>query len=64
MFRTSTRKIIALAFSAAFIIFTAYCIISNKQIPNSFSIITGSIVSYYFGKSTALDTPGKNAVGG
>lgn len=47
------RKIIALAFSALFIYMAASGKIQSDQ---SLTVIL-MVISYYFGKSTALDTP-------
>ncbi len=54
-----TRKIIALAMSAAYILFTAYGLISGKSVPDTFIAIVGPIIGYYFGKSTALESTKK-----
>lgn len=55
-----TRKTIALAMSAAYIIFTGYCIVTGKSIPQEFVAIVGPVIGYYFGKSTALEIPQNN----
>lgn len=54
-----TRKTIALAMSAAYILFTAYALITGKNVPETFVAVVGPIIGYYFGKSTALDMPKK-----
>lgn len=53
----STRKIMALGFSGAYILLSVVCIVFNKQIPTEFVAIVSTVVGYYFGKSTALDVP-------
>jgi hypothetical protein len=59
MSKQSTRKIIALAMSASYILFTAYAMITGKAVPTEFVGIVGPVIGYYFGKSTALDMPKK-----
>lgn len=59
MIKIQTRKIIALAVTTAYIIMTAYCLVTNKSVPETFTCTTGIIIGYYFGKSTALDSPAK-----
>jgi hypothetical protein len=54
-----TRKTIALSISAAYILFSGYCIITGSSLPDTFVAIVGLIIGYYFGKSTALDIPKK-----
>lgn len=51
------RKLIALSFAALFIYLAATMIIAPEQ---SLTIIL-MVISYYFGKSTALDQPVKGA---
>jgi hydrogenase/urease accessory protein HupE len=46
--------------SAAYIIFTGYCIVTGKSIPQEFVAIVGPVIGYYFGKSTALEMPQNN----
>ncbi|OCZ54299.1 hypothetical protein [Dehalobacter sp. TeCB1] len=52
-----TRKTIALAMTAAYILFTGYCLVTGKNIPVEFTAIVGPVIGYYFGKSTALEMP-------
>ena len=58
MDKIKTRKTIALAMSAAYILFTAYSMVTSKQVPVEFVGIVGPVIGYYFGKSTALEQPG------
>lgn len=51
-----TRKTIALAMSAAYILFTAYALLTGKSVPDTYIAIVGLIIGYYFGKSTALES--------
>ena len=55
--KLQVRKIIALGFGAAYIVFTAFSLWVGKPVPETFTGIVISVISYYFGKSTALDTP-------
>lgn len=55
--KLSTRKIMALGFSMAYIVFVGFCIWTEKAVPSEFVAIVSTVVGYYFGKSTALDTP-------
>lgn len=55
--RIETRKTIALALMAAYILLTGYCVISGKVVPTEFVATVGTVVGYYFGKSTALEMP-------
>jgi hypothetical protein len=59
MNKIQTRKTIALAMSAAYILFTAYAMVTGKPVPVEFVGIVGPVIGYYFGKSTALDQPKK-----
>lgn len=52
-----TRKTIALAMAGAYILFTAYAMITSKVVPVEFVAVVGPIIGYYFGKSTALEMP-------
>ena len=52
-----TRKTIALAMSAAYIVLTAFGMMTGKEVPVQFVAIAGGVIGYYFGKSTALETP-------
>lgn len=52
-----TRKTIALAMAGAYILFTAYGMVTGKAVPVEFVSIVGPIIGYYFGKSTALEQP-------
>lgn len=56
MKKIETRKTIALVMSIAYILFTAYALITGKNVPDTFIAIVGSIIGYYFGKSTALES--------
>lgn len=56
--KISTRKIMALGFSAAYILLMFACVWLDKTVPSEFVAIVSTVVGYYFGKSTALDTPG------
>jgi hypothetical protein len=60
--RLETRKTIALAMAGAYIFFTAYGMVANKEVPTNFVAIVGPIIGYYFGKSTALEMPKKEEV--
>jgi hypothetical protein len=51
-----TRKTIALAMSAAYILFTAYALLTGKSVLDTYIAIVGLIIGYYFGKSTALES--------
>lgn len=55
--KIEVRKTIALAMTAAYIVFTGYCIVTGKTIPQEFVAIVGPVIGYYFGKSTALEMP-------
>ena len=57
MKKLETRKAIALAMSAAYILFTAYALVTGKNVPEPFGAVVGPIIGYYFGKSAALDAP-------
>ena len=50
-----TRKTIALAMAAAYILFTGYAMAVGKTVPIEFVATVGPIIGYYFGKSTAQD---------
>lgn len=54
-----TRKTIALAMAAAYILFTGYAMVTGKTVPVEFVAVVGPIIGYYFGKSTALEVPKK-----
>ena len=56
-----TRKTIALAMTAAYIIFTGYWVITGKVVPVEFIATVGPVIGYYFGKSTALEVPKTHA---
>ncbi len=62
MGKIEVRKTIALSMAAAYIIFTGYCIIAGKPFPSEFSVVVGSIIGYYFGKSTALETTSPQSI--
>ncbi len=53
----------ALGFSGAYIIMMFLCVLCDKEVPNEFLAIVSTVVGYYFGKSTALDTPKDNKKG-
>lgn len=55
--KLTTRKIMALGFSGAYVLFVGFCIFTNKAVPSEFVAIVSTVVGYYFGKSTALDVP-------
>ncbi|MGL5754692.1 MAG: hypothetical protein ACRCYC_05150 [Paraclostridium sp.] len=50
---TSVRKVIALCLTAVF----CYLSLKGTIKPNEFIPIFSMVLGYYFGKSTALDTP-------
>jgi hypothetical protein len=52
-----TRKTIALAMAASYIVFMGYCLWTGKQLPPEFVGTVSVVVGYYFGKSTALEMP-------
>lgn len=58
-----TRRSITLSLVFIYISIQIYSIVFNKDIMISeeFRIILVSVVSYYFGKSTALDDPNKKS---
>lgn len=56
--KLSTRKVMALGFSMAYIVFVGFCIYMDKSVPSEFVAIVSTVVGYYFGKSTALEMPG------
>ena len=55
--KLTTRKIMALGFSGAYILFVGFSIFTNIPVPSEFVAIVSTVVGYYFGKSTALDVP-------
>ena len=55
--KLSTRKIMALGFSGAYILFVGFGIFANNAVPSEFVAIVSTVVGYYFGRSTALDVP-------
>ncbi|MFA5306942.1 MAG: hypothetical protein WC365_05855 [Candidatus Babeliales bacterium] len=55
--KVEVRKTIALAVTAAYILFTGFCIVTGKTVPVEFVAIVGPVIGYYFGKSTALEMP-------
>lgn len=55
-----TRKTIALAMTGAYIIFMGYCLFADKSLPSEFIATVSVVIGYYFGRSTALDVPGKD----
>jgi hypothetical protein len=58
-----TRRSITLSLVYIYISIQIYSIIFSKGniLPEEFRIILVSVVSYYFGKSTALDDPNKKS---
>ncbi|MGL5348218.1 MAG: hypothetical protein ACRDA3_12770 [Peptostreptococcaceae bacterium] len=52
----SVRKIIAISLTLVF----CYLGVSGKISGEQFTPIFTMVIGYYFGKSTALDVPGKN----
>ena len=58
-----TRRSITLGLIFIYISIQIYLIIFNKEnkISDEFKTIIVSVVSYYFGKSTALDDPNKKS---
>ena len=58
-----TRRSITLCLVFIYISIQIYCIIFNKSdnLSAEFKTILVSVVSYYFGKSTALDDPNKKS---
>ncbi len=52
-----TRKIIALSMTLAYIGLTVYATIAGKEVPVAFITTAGTVIGYYFGKSTALEIP-------
>jgi hypothetical protein len=58
-----TRRSITLSLVFIYISIQIYSIVFNKSnmISEEFRIILVSVVSYYFGKSTALDDPNKKS---
>ena len=57
MDKIKTRKVIALSMAGAYILFTAYAMLTGKTVPAEFIGIVGPVIGYYFGKSTALEQP-------
>ena len=55
--KLTTRKIMALGFSGAYVLFVGFGIFTNNAVPSEFVAIVSTVVGYYFGESTALDTP-------
>lgn len=55
--KLTTRKVIALGFSGAYIVFVGFCMLTSQEIPSEFVAIVSTVVGYYFGRSTALDVP-------
>jgi hypothetical protein len=55
--KVEVRKTIALALVAAYILITGYCIVTGKTVPVEFVATVGTIIGYYYGKSTALEMP-------
>jgi hypothetical protein len=51
------RKTIALAVTVAYIGMSIFSIIKQVNVPEGFTSTTAIIIGYYFGKSTALDSP-------
>lgn len=60
-----TRKLVSLIAIVVLAFVVIYCLITGREIPQSAnSIITAFIgfLGYYFGKSTALDSPNKGEI--
>lgn len=55
MDKYSVRKIIALAIMLTYILMSVFEMVFGNRVSESFTNTTIMIVSYYFGKSTALD---------
>jgi ABC-type enterobactin transport system permease subunit len=55
--KVEVRKTIALAVTAAYILFTGFAIVTGKAVPVEFVALVGPVIGYYFGKSTALEMP-------
>ena len=55
--KLTTRKIMALGFSGAYILFVGFSVFTNIPVPSEFVAIVSTVVGYYFGRSTALDGP-------
>ena len=55
-----TRKIIALAFAGAYLIFTGFCLWTGKELPGPFDLLAGTVIGWYFSQSTARDNPKKD----
>ena len=51
------RKFIAIVMTIAFIIYTGVTVFTGIAMPEYFGVMVASVISYYFGKSTALDVP-------
>jgi len=47
------KRVIALALVVGYIIFTAYCLVANKQLPDGYIGILGLVIGYYFSKNNA-----------
>ncbi|OOB76869.1 MAG: hypothetical protein BEN19_03630 [Epulopiscium sp. Nuni2H_MBin003] len=56
MSNIETRKKLALSFSCAYIFLVCICTIFNLAVPQEFTIIVTTVIAYYFGGETALDT--------
>lgn len=60
--RWGIRKIIAIVCIAILSVVVLICLFTGKEIPQSINNIISAFIGYigyYFGKSTALDTPSK-----
>jgi len=51
--KLNTKKLIALALVLGYLLFTGYCIVVGKQVPDSFVAILSSIIGFYFGRGNA-----------
>jgi len=58
-FKIETRKTIALAFAGSLLILTGFAMYFKLDIPEPFKTLVVTVISFYFGKSTALDVPGQ-----
>ena len=58
-----TRKLISLLSTVLLIFVAAYCVVTNHEMaPGASAIVTSMVgwIGYYYGKSTALETPNKD----
>ena len=52
-----TRKIIALALTFAYIVMSGYGMFASIEMPTGFELLVGTVIGWYFAKSTALEQP-------